>query len=229
MLKLENVTKRYGHKDGIHNINLVLEESLIYALIGPNGSGKTTLLESVVGLNCIESGKIELNGENTRARKSKSKIGFAVDTQNSYPNKTIAELMDMVREIKFTGKFYEHQVELLKSFDLWEYRNQLYKECSLGMKKKLGIAISFLGNPPLILLDEPTNGVDTNGILTLKKYLYDAKNRNCIVLLTSHVLDFVSSISDYNIFIKNGSIEQFVKNDGELEQIYRQIYLDKDV
>lgn len=224
-LELHEVTKRYRDEDGIKDITLTLESSRVYSVIGPNGSGKTTLLKSIIGLLRIDKGEILLDGENTRLRICKQKIGYSVDEQEVYPNMTILELLNMVREIKYQGAYADEQTELLEAFELWKYRNRLFQQCSLGMKKKVSIVISLLGNPPLILLDEPTNGVDTNGIITLKKYLIQAKEKGSIVLLACHVLDFIKSVSDENIFLKNGNIVKITGNEKNLDVLYEKLYL----
>lgn len=224
-LELHKVTKECQNGDGIRDITLKLNSSTIYSVIGPNGSGKTTLLKSIMGLTRIDSGKILLDNRDTNLRECKKKIGYAVDEQEIYPNMTILELLNMVRGIKYQGKYVDEQEELLEAFELWDYRNRLFQKCSLGMKKKVGIIISLLGNPSLVLLDEPTNGVDTNGIITLKKHLYQVKERGGIVLLACHMLDFVKNVSDKNIFLRNGEIIKITEDEKNLDTLYKTLYL----
>lgn len=224
MLIMNKATKKYDNGRGITDISYTLDRGKIYSLIGPNGSGKTTLVKCIAGMLNLSSGTIELNGYNTLRRDIKAEIGYALEEQDVYPDMTIYELLDLVNEIKYQGEFREQVDSLLKSFELWEHRHMLYEKCSYGMKKKTGVCISFLGNPTLILLDEPTNGIDTKGIITLKKEILRAKENESIVLITSHVLDFVRKVADWNLFLKEGKIASCLGNDVNLEMEYEQLY-----
>jgi len=225
MLIMDKVTKRYDDTHGIFDISLKLEQEKVYSVIGPNGSGKTTMLRSMAGMTNITGGSISIDGENTMLRATKRRIGYAMDGDECYPDCTLYELLQIANEIKFNGGFAGQMEELLRAFSLWENRNMLYRKCSLGMKKKMSLCLSLLGNPPLILLDEPTNGVDTKGIIALKKEIQQAKQNNSIIVVTSHVLDFVGQIADENIFIKEGKICCVVDRHKDLETIYEEIYL----
>jgi len=225
MLIMDKVTKRYDDKHGIFDIDLKLEKGKVYSVIGPNGSGKTTMMKSMAGMINITGGSISINGENTMLRATKRLIGYAMDDDGSYPDVTLYELLHMANDIKFNGE-YAGQVEaLLQTFSLWDNKHMLYTKCSLGMKKKISLCLSFLGTPPLILLDEPTNGVDTKSIISLKKEIQQAKDKESIIVVTSHVLDFVGQIADENIFINEGKICCIVDKHNDLEKIYEHIYL----
>ncbi len=225
MLIMDKVMKRYDDSRGIFDINLTLREGNVYSVIGPNGSGKTTLIKSMAGMVNLTDGSVEINGVNTLLRSAKSKIGYALDEDGSYPNMTLLELLNLANDIKFNGKYRTQVEELLKKFSLWDSKTILYKKCSLGMKKKLALCLSFLGEPSLILLDEPTNGIDTKGIICLKKEIIEAKKNSSIVVVTSHVLDFVGQVADENIFLKQGKICCVVDRNTELEKTYERLYL----
>lgn len=227
MLIMDKVTKKYDDTHGIFDISLKLEKGKVYSVIGPNGSGKTTMIKSMAGMINITSGTITICGENTMLRQTKKRIGYAMDEEESYPDFTLYELLHLANDIKFNGEYAEQIEELLKTFSLWDNRNMLYTKCSLGMKKKISLCLSFLGNPYLILLDEPTNGVDTKGIISLKKQIQQAKQKGVIIVVTSHVLDFVGQIADENIFINKGKICCVVDAHKDLEKIYERIYLQK--
>ena len=225
MLIMDKVTKKYDDIHGIFDINLKLKKGNVYSVIGPNGSGKTTLIKSMAGMTNITAGTILLDDENTMLRQTKKQIGYAIDEEGCYPNFTLYEIMQLANDIKYHGEYANQIRELLQEFSLWENKNMLYTKCSLGMKKKLSLCLSFLGTPSLILLDEPTNGVDTKGIITLKKQIEQAKKREAILVVTSHVLDFVGKIADENIFINAGKICCVVDSHDDLEKIYERIYL----
>ena len=225
MLIMDKVTKKYDDIHGIFDINLKLKKGNVYSVIGPNGSGKTTLIKSMAGMTNITAGTILLDDENTMLRQTKKQIGYAMDEEGCYPNFTLYEIMQLANDIKYHGEYANQIRELLQEFSLWENKNMLYTKCSLGMKKKLSLCLSFLGTPSLILLDEPTNGVDTKGIITLKKQIEQVKKREAILVVTSHVLDFVGKIADENIFINAGKICCVVDSHDDLEKIYERIYL----
>ena len=225
MLIMDKVTKKYDDIHGIFDINLKLKKGNVYSVIGPNGSGKTTLIKSMAGMTNITAGTILLDDENTMLRQTKKQIGYAIDEEGCYPNFTLYEILQLANDIKYHGEYANQIRELLQEFSLWENKNMLYTKCSLGMKKKLSLCLSFLGTPSLILLDEPTNGVDTKGIITLKKQIEQAKKREAILVVTSHVLDFVGKIADENIFINAGKICCVVDSHDDLEKIYERIYL----
>ena len=224
MLNIQNVTKQYNKQNGIYNINLQCLPSNVYAIIGPNGAGKTTLITSIAGLLPVDSGSITINNCPTFLRECKKYIGYAMGDDFIYPNMSIEELLHMVCEIKYNRAYFEQIEPLLKDFKLYSHRHKLLRSCSQGMKKKTGLAMSFLGYPNVILLDEPTNGVDTEGIITLKDYIQQAKTHGSTILVTSHVLDFVGSISDTCIFIKDGHIVKIMESNGTLEDEYKKIY-----
>lgn len=224
MLVINKAAKRYENGRGITDISYKLERGTIYSLIGPNGSGKTTLVKCIAGMQNLSSGTIELNGCSTLRRDIKADIGYALEEHDIYPDMTIYELLDLVNEVKYQGAFGEQVDSLLKAFELWEHRHMLYEKGSYGMKKKTGICISLLGNPELILLDEPTNGIDTKGIITLKKEILRAKENASIVLITSHVLDFVGQVADWNLFLKEGKIVSCLGKNVNLETEYERLY-----
>ncbi|MCM1258108.1 MAG: ABC transporter ATP-binding protein [Roseburia sp.] len=220
MLEVKNATKLYHRAEGIENVCLELENEQIYALVGPNGAGKTTLLRALAGLCPLDRGEVLLEGVSTVFRESKKHIGYALDFEEGCPKKTVWEMLDFVCEVKYQGGHGEEIKKLLCDFELWENRNKLIRDCSFGMKKKLQLAMSFLGSPKLILLDEPTNGVDTNGIFMLKRYVERAKEEGEIIVIASHVLDFVEKVADIVIFLKHGKCARVLKNDGDLEREY---------
>lgn len=224
MLVLNNVNKSYRENHVIKDLSLSFEEGKVYSIIGPNGVGKTTLINLMAGIANADNGTILLEGLDTKLRHCKAKIGYAVSETYMYPNVTIIELIKMVCEIKYEHIEYQEIKKILIDFELYDNRNKLIEECSMGMKKKLGIIISFLGEPKLILLDEPTNGVDTKGIIMLKSYIHKAKKRNAIIIITSHVLDFVNAVSEENIFVVKGKTIRIMDKEKSLEQWFEELY-----
>ena len=190
---------------------------------GSNGAGKTTLIQMIAGISEPIEGEVKLDGQNTLSRKCKSRIGYALELSDNKTKHTILQFLNMVCDIKFGGKYKEDINSFLRDFELENDKNTRLSECSLGMKKKVGIIASFIGYPKLILLDEPTNGVDTTGLIVLKKHIENAKMHDCIIIVSSHVLDFVERVKDEIIFLKNGHI---VAGKGvTIEEQYRNLFM----
>lgn len=223
MLEICNLTKKYDREKGIFDLSYSFEEGKIYALVGPNGAGKTTLIQMIAGISEPMKGQIRLDDQNTLLRKSKSQIGYALELTGNNTKQTVLQFLRMVCDIKFGGKHKEDIMSFLTDFELEDDKDTRMSECSLGMKKKVGIIASFIGFPKLILLDEPTNGVDTTGLIVLKKYIESAKEHNCIVIISSHVLDFVDSVKDEIIFLKKGHL--VVGNKAATEEQYRALFM----
>lgn len=230
MIRVEGITKNYGNNKGIYNLCMECSEGEVVSFIGPNGSGKTTSLKGIAGLLKLENGYVLLDGKNTLDANTKKEIGYLPQRLNFSPNMTGYELIETINVLKYQrkeGACEEELKQMFSDFDLWENRHMKLRNYSVGMRKKIGIMIALMHFPKLIILDEPTNAVDTKGIITLKEYIEEAKRRGCIVIVSSHILDFISSISTKNIFIKNGKLARIVERGSHvnLEEVYKELYL----
>ncbi|WPC42606.1 ABC transporter ATP-binding protein [Clostridium sp. JS66] len=227
MLTANNLTKIYPNNKGITKISINIDSSEILALIGPNGSGKSTTLKIIAGVMKSQEGNVLVNNLSTTSRESKRYIGYLPEDLFFYEKMSVYEFLDFVACVKFKSNLSSDIESLLASYDLWEHRHQLLKNLSMGMKKKIGIISAFLGNPNLIILDEPTNGIDTKGIITLKKQINDSKSKGAIIIISSHILDFVSSICSRFIFLKHGQIAKDISSASNLnlEALYSELYL----
>ena len=223
IIEINKLTKNFGKHRGIENISFNVSKGESFGFLGPNGAGKTTLIQMIAGISEPIEGEVKLDGQNTLSRKCKSRIGYALELSDNKTKQTILQFLNMVCDIKFGGKYKEDINSFLRDFELENDKNTRLSECSLGMKKKVGIIASFIGYPKLILLDEPTNGVDTTGLIVLKKHIENAKMHDCIIIVSSHVLDFVERVKDEIIFLKNGHI---VAGKGvTIEEQYRNLFM----
>lgn len=223
MLAINNLSKIYDNNKGIHELNYKFEEGNIYAIVGPNGVGKTTLMRLIAGISTPTQGNVELDGIRTLSRECKINIGYAIEFSEDYSKLTVYQFLSMLCEIKYRGQFQEKIEEYLKEFCLDGEKNTRICNCSIGMKKKLGLIASFLGDPKVIVLDEPTNGVDTTGLIQLKECMKRARENGQIVVVSSHVLDFIDTIVDEILFLKDGKI--VFSNGDSIEEKYKNLYL----
>lgn len=230
MIQIKGITKNYGNNKGIRNLSLTCKNGEVVSLIGPNGAGKSTSLKGIAGLIKLEAGCVLLDQEDTLLADTKKKIGYLPEKAALDGNMTGYEMMEMVNVLKyhkFDGKEEEVIQKMLKDFDLWDSRHSKLKNYSVGMRKKIGIIIALMHFPKLIILDEPTNAIDTKGIITLKAYIEEAKERGSVIIVSSHVLDFLSSISTKNVFLNHGKVERIVESgeNVDLEEVYKELYL----
>ncbi|MFY9283456.1 MAG: lantibiotic protection ABC transporter ATP-binding subunit [Miniphocaeibacter sp.] len=204
ILKTENLTKIYGKQKSNNNINLNLKKNTIYGLLGPNGAGKSTLLKMICGISKPTSGSIYF--ENSLWKKEDiRKIGALIESPAIYPNLTAEEnlrvyaLMNNLENKDFT--------ELLELVGLKKKDKKIAKKYSTGMKQRLGIAIALLKSPDLLILDEPTNGLDPLGIEELRKLIKSFPGKGITVILSSHILTEVEQVADTIGIIYNGKLE----------------------
>lgn len=232
MLEIKEMTMLYESNKGISQFSLSCKKGEIIALIGPNGSGKSTSMKGIVGLLHLQGGSVYIEELNTMLPEAKKSIGYLPENMMIDTEMTGYELAKYVDVVKYEGKDEEVELEMnqmFHDFDLWDARYTKIKKYSMGMKKKLGIILALLRYPPLIVLDEPTNGVDSKGIIMLKRYILKAKQKKSIIIISSHVLDFVEKVCKKYIFIKNGELKEVIDKEScpNLEEIYVKLYMCK--
>ncbi|WP_427340219.1 ABC transporter ATP-binding protein [Caloranaerobacter sp. DY30410] len=222
MLKVKEVSKIYESGRGIQDFTLNANQGEVICLIGPNGAGKTTIIKILAGVMKSDSGICTIDDIPTVDVNAKFKIGYLPENVFVYDRLTVYNFLRFVAVMKEIADFEEEIKRLLFEFDLLEYRDEFIKKLSMGMKKKIGIIVAFLGYPNLIILDEPTNGLDTKGIISLKNEIKKAKDKGCIIVISSHILDFVRHIGSKFIFVKSGRIVRHVSAcEGiDLEEMY---------
>lgn len=228
MLSVNEITKYYDGKNGIGNIHFSCEEGEVISIIGPNGAGKSTLLKIMAGVLKADGGSVLIDGHNTGEYETRREIGYMPDQMELARGLTVRNFLHMVSDYKYGGQFQEEIEQAFSLFGLSAYENQKFHKLSMGNQKKTAIVAAFLGSPRLIILDEPTNGVDTAGIIALKQSVKKAQEKGSIVVISSHILDFVSTISNRSIFLKDGRIAAVETGSEELEEKYRVLYLDEN-
>lgn len=206
VIETQNLVKQYKTKRAVDNISIHVKKGDIYGLIGKNGAGKTTLMKLILGLAKPTSGKIFLYGDE-KLNEERRKIGSLIEEPGLYKNCTAYE--NMVRFAKLYGTDTKEINDLLKLVNLADTGSKKVSQFSLGMKQRLGIAIALLGNPELLILDEPINGLDPAGIKEIRDVIIDLNHKGVTFLISSHLLDELAKIvTNYGIISEGSLIEE---------------------
>ena len=207
-LELINVTKSYKHKNANENINLVLESG-VYGLLGPNGAGKSTLMKQIVTVTSPTSGKILYNGKDIKNLDDEYRavVGYLPQDFDAYKNFKAKDFLMYMAALKGMDKktSKERVDELLKLVGLSEVSNKLVSKFSGGMKRRVGIAQALLNNPKVLILDEPTAGLDPQERTRFRNLLSQI-GRDTIVILSTHIISDIESVAKETIIIKDGKV-----------------------
>lgn len=205
-LIVKNYTKRIKGKIILDNINLDLTSGNVYGFYGRNGSGKTMLFRAIATLIFPTDGDVMVDGKSIiNNNYDLSNFGILIETPNFYPYLSGFDNLDMLYRIN-NKKNITHIDNLLKKMDLYDYKDQKYKEYSLGMKQKLRIAQAIMEDQQIIILDEPTNGLDEKAIKNLHNIILNLKKQKKIVLLASHNIEDLNYLCDEIFYISNGKL-----------------------
>ncbi|TDT63302.1 lantibiotic protection ABC transporter ATP-binding protein [Fonticella tunisiensis] len=204
ILETRGLKKYYGKQLAVNDVSLKIPRGSIYGLLGPNGAGKSTILKMLTGLLYPSSGEIIVFGEPWQ-RKHLERIGALIESPALYGNLTAVE--NLLVHTKLMGLPKERIYEVLETVDLKDTGKKLAAQFSMGMKQRLGIAIALLGYPELLILDEPTNGLDPIGIQELRELIRSFPKRGITVILSSHILPEVSQLVDHIGIISDGVLK----------------------
>lgn len=206
-IKTENLCRSFGSKFAVNKLNMNVEEGAIYGFIGENGSGKSTTQKLICGLLNPTDGKVLLFGKRVDDAEIRSKIGIIIESPALFLNSNAYENM-MMQALNLGIKSpHDEIVSLLDMVGLKDISNKRAKQFSLGMKQRLAIGQTLLGNPKLLILDEPINGLDPEGIIEIRKTLLRInKERNITILISSHILGELSKIATHYGIIKSGAM-----------------------
>lgn len=222
ILQTRNLCKTFKNQNAVNNVSLSICENTVYGLLGPNGAGKSTTLKMITGMLKPTSGKIIFNGHSWR-RKDLLNIGALIESPPLYENLTARENLKVRTTV--LGLPDSRINEVLKIVDLTNTGKKLSGQFSLGMKQRLGIAIALLNNPKLLILDEPTNGLDPIGIQELRKLIRSFPLRGITVILSSHILSEVEQVVDEVGIISSGVLgyQGKVSKGDDLEKLFMQV------
>lgn len=215
-VETRGLTKLYGHKAAVKNLDLKVGEGQIYGFIGKNGAGKSTTLKMISGLASPTQGEIRLFGKPVCDPVVRRRLGVLIEAAGLYPNMTAQQ--NVMMKAKCMGLTEENSVDrVLELTGLTDTGKKQVKHFSMGMKQRLGVALALLGNPDLLILDEPINGLDPEGIKELRQLVLKLQEEGKTILLSSHILGELSKIATNYGIIKDGElIEQITRS--ELEE-----------
>lgn len=204
MITINNLHKTFGKVAVLKGLDLEINSGGIFAVLGPNGSGKTTLIKSVLGMVIPEKGTIQINDKSIlKAYEYKNSINYLPQIANFPANLTVLELIKMIKDIRVKDA---DENALIERFDLQPFLKQKLGNLSGGTKQKVNLVLTFMFDSELIILDEPTTGLDPISLIRLKEIIKAEKEKGKTILITSHIMSFVEEISDEIVFLLDGKI-----------------------
>ena len=204
ILSIKNLSKRYGPIQAVKNVSLEIIKGNVYGILGPNGSGKSTTLGIVLNVVNKTSGEYSWFGGTVQTHEALKKVGAIIERPNFYPYMTARENLELVCKIK--GSDYSKIHEKLTLVGLLERENSKFSTFSLGMKQRLAIASALLNDPEILILDEPTNGLDPQGIHQIRDIIKTIALQGTTILLASHLLDEVEKVCTHVLILRKGEV-----------------------
>ncbi|KAB1154833.1 ABC transporter ATP-binding protein [Flavobacterium luteum] len=204
ILSITNLNKRFGSVHAVKNVSLEIQKGNVYGILGPNGSGKSTTLGIVLNVVNKTSGDYSWFGGTMQTHEALRKVGAIIERPNFYPYMTARENLELVCKIKNINTAKVH--EKLELVGLLERENSKFSTFSLGMKQRLAIASALLNDPEILILDEPTNGLDPQGIHQIRDIIKQIAAQGTTILLASHLLDEVEKVCTHVLVLRKGEI-----------------------
>jgi ABC-2 type transport system ATP-binding protein len=221
ILSIRNLNKRFGLNKAVNDVNLEIEKGNVYGILGPNGSGKSTTLGIVLNVVNKTSGEFEWFGRKYDTHQALKKVGAIIERPNFYPYMSAEENLKLVCDIKNIN--YKKVTEKLQVVGLLERKNDKFRTYSLGMKQRLAIASALLNDPEILILDEPTNGLDPQGIRQIRDIIQEIAAQGTTILLASHLLDEVEKVCSHvivlnkGVMLYNGKVDEMMSSEGFFE------------
>ncbi|MDE6585136.1 MAG: ATP-binding cassette domain-containing protein [Clostridia bacterium] len=206
-IEIRNLCKNFGQKQALSGLNMTVPQGAIYGFIGENGSGKSTTEKLICGLLVPNGGTIKLFGKDYKDAEARAKVGVLIEAPGCFPNYSVWNNM-MLQAANLGIENAEEEVrKVLKVVHMEGSASNKFKNCSLGMKQRIGIAFALLGNPELLILDEPINGLDADGMRIMREVLVDiTKNYRCTVVISSHILGELEKIATHYGIVRGGKM-----------------------
>lgn len=221
ILTINNLDKRFGKVHAVKNVSFEIQKGNVYGILGPNGSGKSTTLGIILNVVNKTSGSYSWFGGKAETHEALKKVGAIIERPNFYPYMTAYDNLKLVCNIKGTPL---HKIqEKLELVGLWERKDSKFRTFSLGMKQRLAIASALLNDPEILILDEPTNGLDPQGIRQIRDIIRLIASQGTTILLASHLLDEVEKVCSHVIVLRqgemlySGTVSGMISNEGFFE------------
>lgn len=202
VLETKQLTKHYGRIRAVNQLDLKIEKGEVFGILGPNGSGKTTTLGMILGVTHPKSGSFQWFG-GKYGQRTRKKVGAIIESPIFYPYMSALDNLKIVAKIK--KQDYSDIERVLKMVELWERRKSPFKTYSLGMKQRLAIAAALVGGPEALILDEPTNGLDPQGIAEIRDLIKKISTEGVTIILASHLLDEVQKVCSHVMIMQRGN------------------------
>ncbi|MEQ6122719.1 ATP-binding cassette domain-containing protein [Pseudotenacibaculum sp. MALMAid0570] len=202
ILSLRALDKKYGRVHAVNNLSFDIQKGNVYGILGPNGSGKSTTLGIILNVVNRTSGEFSWFDGKLSTHEALKRVGAIIERPNFYPYMTATQNLSLICKIK--GISTDRIDETLKTVNLYERRNSKFRTFSLGMKQRLAIASALLNNPEILILDEPTNGLDPQGIHEIRQIIKGIAKNGTTILLASHLLDEVEKVCSHVVVIRKG-------------------------
>lgn len=202
ILSIKNLHKKYGKVHAVNNLSFEIEKGTVYGILGPNGSGKSTTLGIILNVVNKTSGEFSWFDGSLSTHEALKKVGAIIERPNFYPYMTAVQNLQLICKIKEVP--FDKIDEKLQTVNLYERKNSKFRTFSLGMKQRLAIASALLNDPEILILDEPTNGLDPQGIHEIRKIIQNIAKNGTTILLASHLLDEVEKVCSHVMVIRNG-------------------------
>lgn len=221
ILSLKNLDKKYGKVHAVNNLSFDIQKGNVYGILGPNGSGKSTTLGIILNVVNKTSGEFSWFNGNLSTHEALKKVGAIIERPNFYPYMTATQNLALICKIK--GISTNAIVKNLTTVNLFERRDSKFATFSLGMKQRLAIASALLNDPEILILDEPTNGLDPQGIHEIREIIKKVAANGTTILLASHLLDEVEKVCTHVVVIRkgiklyNGKVNEMTASNGLLE------------
>ncbi|PKG51837.1 ABC transporter ATP-binding protein [Olleya sp. 1-3] len=221
ILSISNLTKKYGNLTAVNNLSFTIQKGNVYGILGPNGSGKSTTLGVTLNVVNATSGNFSWFGGDTTTHEALKRVGAIIERPNFYPYMSAYKNLKLVCKIK---EISEDKInEKLELVGLLDRKDSKFKTFSLGMKQRLAIASALLNDPEILILDEPTNGLDPQGIHQIRAIIQDIASQGTTILLASHLLDEVEKVCSHVVVLRKGEklyegpVDQMISSNGFFE------------
>lgn len=228
MLKVTDVTKKYGKVTACDDLSFQLEDGSVTILLGPNGAGKSTIMKSIIGFLKYD-GEITVDGVPNKSSEARRKLGYIPELPSLYPNLTAMEHMEFLARAYRLKDYKDYAAQLFEQFELSDKKNKFGDELSKGMQQKLNICLGLLPKPEVLLLDEPMIGLDPHAIKQLKNTFETMRSEGKTLLISTHIIDSIDMLWDRTLIMQNGRIkadvtrEQLAEKGITLEDLFFEV------